>query len=54
MHREKLQSTVEIKKNNVMIDGKNVSDQPVKDDIRIYDNIQKIATGPGNDYTTIY
>ena len=35
---------------NVMIDGKNVFDQPVKNDVRTY-NIKKIATDKGNDYT---
>ena len=35
-----------------MTDGKNFFDQPVKTDIRLYDNIQKIATDQGNDYTT--
>ena len=44
--------TVEIKDYNATIDGKNVFDQPVKNDIRTYDNIQKIATGKGDDYTT--
>ena len=34
-----------------MIDGENVFDQPVKKYLRTYDNIQKIATGQGNDYT---
>ena len=34
-----------------MIDGQNVFDQPVKDVIRTYENISKIATGPGDDYT---
>ena len=32
---------VEIKDYNVMIDGKNIFDQPVKNDIRTYDNIWK-------------
>ena len=27
-------------------------DQPVKSDRRTYDNIRKIATGQGDDYTT--
>ena len=31
---------------------KNFFDQPVKSDMRTYDNIQKIATGQGDDYTT--
>ena len=32
---------VEIKDYNLMIDGKNVFDQPVKNNLRTYDNIQK-------------
>ena len=43
---------VEIKDNNVMIDGRNFFDQPVKNDKVTYDNIRKIATGQGDDYTT--
>ena len=35
----------EIKDYNVTIDGLNIFDQPVKDDIRTYENIRKIATG---------
>ena len=35
-----------------MTDGKNVFDQPVKSDMRIYDNIQKFVIGQGDDYTT--
>ena len=34
-----------------MIDGKNVFDQPVKNDKVTYENIRKIATGQGDDYT---
>ena len=41
---------VEIKDYNVMIDGKNVFDQPVKNDKVTYENIRKIATGQGDDY----
>ena len=37
-----------------MIDGKNFLDQPVKNDIRTYDNIWNISTGQGDDYTTGY
>ena len=43
---------IEIKDYNVMIDGKNVFDQPVKNDKVTYENIRKIATGQGDDYTT--
>ena len=35
-----------------MIDGKNVFDQPINSMIKTYENIRKIATGPGDDYTT--
>ena len=35
-----------------MIDGKNVFDQPVKNDTVTHENIWKIATGQGDDYTT--
>ena len=41
-----------VKINNVMIDGKNCFDQPVKSYMRTYDNIRKIATGQVDDYTT--
>ena len=34
-----------------MIDGKNFFDQPIKNDLKIYDNIRKIATGQSDDYT---
>ena len=35
-----------------MIGRKNVFDYPVKSTMRTYDNIQKIATGQGDNYTT--
>ena len=35
-----------------MIDGKNFFDQPIKNDKITYENIRKIATGQGDDYTT--
>ena len=35
-----------------MIDGLKFFDQPVKNNLRTYDNIPKIATGQGDDYTT--
>ena len=35
-----------------MINGQKFFNQPVKNDLRIYDNIQKVATGQGDDYTT--
>ena len=43
---------VEIKDYNVKIDGKNVFDQPVKNDKIAYENTRNIATGQGDDCTT--
>ena len=37
---------------NVMIDGQNVFDQPVKNDQRTYDQIRKVMSGQRDDYTT--
>ena len=34
-----------------MIDGKNFFDQPIKDNNVTYENIRKIATGQGDNYT---
>ena len=42
---------VEIKNYNVIIDGQNFFDQPVKNDMRTYDKLWIIATGQGDDYT---
>ena len=44
--------TLEIKSYNVMIDGQNFLNQPIKNDSRTYDNIGNIATGTGDNYTT--
>ena len=44
--------TVEIKDRNVMSDGQNFFGQPVKSNLRTYDNIRKIANGQGDYYTT--
>ena len=43
---------VEIKDYNVMIDGRNFFDQPINSISKTYENIRKIATGKGDDYTT--
>ena len=43
---------VEIKDYNVMIDGRNFFDQPINSDLKTYENIRRIATGQGDDYTT--
>ena len=35
-----------------MINGENFFDQPIKNNKVTYENIRKIATGQGDDYTT--
>ena len=47
-YREKAQ----IKNCNVMIDGKNIFGQPIKNNIKTYDNIQKISICEGDDHRT--
>ena len=37
---------------NILIDGRNFYDQPINDLVKQYDEIRKIATGQGDDYTT--
>ena len=45
-------SKLTIKDRNIMIDGKNVFDQLINNDIKRNENIRKIATGQGDDYET--
>ena len=44
--------TVHIKDYNVMINGENFFDQQINNNKVTYENIRKIATGEGDDYTT--
>ena len=46
--------SIETKDYNVMIDWNFFFDQPLKSDVRKYDNIIKIASIQGDDYTTGY
>ena len=43
---------VEIKDYNIMINGENFFDQPIKNNKVTYENIRNIATGQRDDYTT--
>ena len=43
---------LKIKNYNNEIDGKFFYDQPINDSIKQYDEIRKISTGQGDDYTT--
>ena len=44
--------TIEIKDYNIMINGENFFDQPIKNNKVTYENIRKIAASQGDDYTT--
>ena len=52
VHTKYYLPTVEIKDYNVTINGKIFFDQPVKSNLKTYDNIRKNATGQRDDYTT--
>ena len=43
---------VKIDNYNIEIDGRNFYDQPINDSIKQYDEVRKISTGQGDDYTT--
>ena len=43
---------LDITKYNELIHGRNFYDQPISNKIKKYDEIKKIATGQGDDYTT--
>ena len=51
-HEKSYLPTVEIKDYNIMINGENFFDQPIKNKETTYENIRKIATGQTDDYTT--
>ena len=42
---------IKIEKYNVEIDGRNFYDQAINDSIKQYDEVRKISTGQGDDYT---
>ena len=52
VHSANYLQNVEIKNYNVMINGENFFDQPIKDNKVTYENIRKVATGKRDDYTT--
>ena len=51
-HEKSYLLNVEIKDYNIMINGENFFDQPIKNKETTYDNIKKVATGQGDDNTT--
>ena len=51
-HKKYFLPRVDITDYNVLICGRNFYDQPINNSIKQYDEIRKIATGKGDDYTT--
>ena len=51
-HRKYFLPRVYITNYNVLIDRRSFYDQPINDIVKQYDEIRKIATGQGDDYTT--
>ena len=43
---------VKIDNYNIEIDGRNFYDQPINNSTKQYDEVRKISTGQGDDYTT--
>ena len=43
---------VKIENYNIEIDGRNFYDQPINDFIKQFDEVRKVSTGQGDDYTT--
>ena len=51
-HKKNFLPRVKVEKYNIEIDGRNVYDQPINDLIKQYNEVRKISTGQGDDYTT--
>ena len=54
IHRKYFLPGANITNYNVLIHSRNFYDQPINDQIKKYDEIRKITTGKGDDYTTGY
>ena len=50
-HRRYFLPRVKIENDNTEIDGKNFYDQPINELIKQYDEVRKVSTGQGDDYT---
>ena len=51
-YRRYFLSRLKIKNYNIEIHGRNFYDQPIYDLIKQHDEIKKLSTGQGDDYTT--
>ena len=53
-YRKYFSPRLKIKNYNIEIDGRNFYDQSINDLIKQYDQVRKISTGQGDDYTTLH
>ena len=51
-HRKHFLPRVDIKDYNILIDGRSFYDQNISDDFKKYEELTKVMTGRGEDYTT--
>ena len=51
-HQRYFLPRIKIENYNIEIDGRNFYDQPINDLIKQYDEVRKVSTGQGDDYTT--
>ena len=51
-HKRYFLPRIKIKNYNIEIDGRSFYDQAINDSIKQYDEVRKVSTGQGDDYTT--
>ena len=51
-HRKHVLPRINLTEVNVLIDGRNFYDQPISDKLRKYDELRKVTTGKGDEYST--
>ena len=51
-HRKYFLPRINIRDYNVLIDGRNFHDQNISDDFKKYEELRKVMTGRGENYTT--
>ena len=51
-YRRNFPPRVKIENYNIEIDGRNFYDQPINDLIQLHNEVRKVSTGKGGDYTT--
>ena len=51
-HRKHVLPRINLTEVNVLNDGRNFYDQPISDKLRKYDELRKVTTGKGDEYST--